>query len=303
MDREAGDEMKRALLLLPALALLAGGVGLLGLGWVGSGRALHPPVPTYAWGLGDFPALAPEIVTFPSRTGVTLAGRFFPGRSRATVVLSHGYGGDQDEVLPAAAFLHDAGFSVFTYDLRGCGQSGGAVTFGALEQDDLASAIDYLVSRPDVDPARIGAFGYSMGGAATIMAAARDERVRAVVADSAWSDVDHWLRPRLGSSLRHPADRFSMQSLLLVEWRSGLDLGALKPAAMIGRISPRPILLIHGQADTVVPPGDGEQNFAAAGEPKEAWWMPGVGHNETLRPDDAQYAGRVVAFLQRALQP
>jgi len=103
-------------------------------------------------------------------------GRFFAGSNGATIVLSHGYGGTQDELLPVVDFLARAGFSVLTYDLRGCGRSSGSGTFGALETEDLISAIDFLVARPDVDSSRVGALGFSMGAATTVMAAARDLR-------------------------------------------------------------------------------------------------------------------------------
>lgn len=292
----------RIALPLSALALALGG-GLLGLGWRASGRALRPPPATSPWRLADFPALAPEPVSFVSRTGVTIAGRYFPGRSRAAVILTHGYGGNQDELLPVASFLHDAGFGVLTYDSRGCGASGGTLSFGALEQLDLRSAVDYLVARPDVDPGKIGAFGFSMGAATTIMAAADDARIAAVVDDSGWADAYSWLRPGGWSDLLHPNDRFSSLSLAFVERRAGLDLGALRPVEVVGRLAPRPILIIHGAADDVVLPGDSERVYAAAGEPRELWLVPGLAHGATIQPPSAAYAARVVAFYRQALRP
>src|SRR5207302_3968815 len=132
--------------VLVRLLLVAG--ALLGLGWKASGHAMHPGAPAYPWAVGDFPNLDGKEVTVTSRTGVELAGRFFAGRSRATIILSHGYGGNRDEMLPVANSLHDAGFSVFSYDLPGCGGSGGQVTFGAKEAEDLRSVLDYLTTRP-----------------------------------------------------------------------------------------------------------------------------------------------------------
>ncbi|HUZ00241.1 MAG TPA: alpha/beta fold hydrolase [Thermomicrobiaceae bacterium] len=283
-----------------ATAILAVIVGVLtGLAWRASENATHPPAAAYAWHLRDYPALRPQEVTFRSATGVTLAGRFFSGATRQTIVLLHGYGGTQDEMLPVADALNRAGFSVFTYDQRGCGRSGGVITFGALEQRDLSSAVDYLTARGEVES--FGALGFSMGGATTVMTAARDPRIQAVVADSAWSNVYHWLRPSLRGALLHPSAPFSPASLKLVEVRSGIDLGTLRPVDLIGRISPRPLLLIHGTADTIVPPADSRQNFAAAGEPKALWWVSNAAHGQTLRPGHAAYMDRVVAFFLQAL--
>jgi pimeloyl-ACP methyl ester carboxylesterase len=282
------------LLLLAALALLA-------FAWKASGDAMHPGAGSYDWNLDDFPRLQPEDVRVNSRTGAVLAGRFFSGSSRATVVLVHGYGGNQDEMLPVASALNDAGFSVFSFDLRGCGRSTGEVTFGAREQDDLASVVDYLTTRDDVDAERIGALAFSMGAATTLMTAAHDTRIKAVVDDSGWSDVRHWLRPRMLDVFIHPRDRFTPLSLKLVELRSGIDFDRLRPRDVVARIAPRPLLIVHGSEDDVVPPSDGDELLAAAREPKELWRVDGAAHTDTLRPGGATSSDRVVSFFRRAL--
>ena len=81
--------------------------------------------------------------------------------------------------------------------------------------------MDYLASRPDVDPEQIGAFGFSMGGSTTLLAAARDPRIKALAADSAWSDVRRWLRPSVAAVFTHPRDRFNALSLKIAEIRTG----------------------------------------------------------------------------------
>ena len=281
------------------LLVVAG--ALVGLSWRASGQAIHPASAVVASGLDDHPNLSAEHVEVTSNTGAVLAGRFFRGSTKATIVLSHGYGGNQDELLPTASALHDAGFSVFTYDLRGCGQSAGAVTFGAREQDDLRSVIDYLTTRLDVDANRIGALGFSMGASTTIMAAARDPRIKAVVDDSGWSDVYHWLKPSIRAVFIRPGDRFSALSLKFAELRADIALDHLKPKEDIARIAPRPLLIIHGTADESVPPGDSEENFASAREPKELWTIEGARHGATIAPGGPNSSGRVIEFFRRAL--
>ena len=106
-------------------------IGLLGVGWVGSERAIHPARAHYP-GPAEFPDLHPQPITFDSRTHTRIAAEFFPGEKHATIVLSHGYGDNQAQMLPYAQFLHNDGFSVLTYDMRNRGESGGdAVTLGA----------------------------------------------------------------------------------------------------------------------------------------------------------------------------
>jgi uncharacterized protein len=280
------------LLIAAALATLA---------WRASSEAIHPAGGAYEWSLADYPQLRAEEVKVTSRTGALLAGRFFPGRSRATIVVSHGYGGSQDELVPVAAALHDGGLSVFSYDMRGCGRSTGEITFGAREQDDLRSVLDYVTSRDDVDRDRIGALGFSMGASTTLMAAADDERVKAVVDDSGWSDVYSWLRPKAADVFVHPRHRFTPLSMLFVEWRTGIDFDELKPARVLERIAPRPLLIIHGTADDAVLPADSDENFAAAREPKELWRVEGAVHGATIEPGGPTSSRRVVEFFRKAL--
>jgi pimeloyl-ACP methyl ester carboxylesterase len=140
------------------LAIAAATVGavvaiLFGLAWRASSDIMYPARPHYAWNLADYPALAAvlEPLRVRSSTGVTLLGRFFPGRYDATIVLSHGYGGDQDEMLPVANTLHATGFTVVTYNERGRDGSGGTATKGPLEAKDLRSVIDTVARHAHVN--------------------------------------------------------------------------------------------------------------------------------------------------------
>lgn len=288
--------------LLLAVLLVAGGA-LGGVGWVGSERALHQGPKSYRWRLADYPDLRPARVMIPSSTGITIAGTFFPGRSRATIIVSHGYGNSQDEVLPLAAFLQHAGYSIFTYDMRSRGGSGGdAITMGALEQDDLISVVDYLVTRPDVDQGRIGALGISLGGATTLLAAARDPRIRAVVDDCGFTDITSVTDTAFEHFIGLPAFPFSPITVEISEWRLGRSVSDVRPIDVVGRISPRPLLIIHGSADQEVPATHSERIYAAAGNPKELWLVPGAGHGmDAWETATAEYEQRVIAFFRRAL--
>jgi uncharacterized protein len=277
------------------LVVLAGAALLVvALAWRASTAAMHPAAAPLATGAGG---LAGEAVTVASPTGAALAGRFYRGRSGATVVLSHGYGGTQDELAPVVSALQARGLSVFTYDLRGCGGSTGAVTFGALESLDLGAVVDHVASRTDVDATRIGAYGFSMGGATTLLGAASDPRIRAVVADSAWAEAHRWLRP----SPFRLRDRFSSLSLRLVELRAHVDLGALRPTDVVEEIAPRPLLVVHGDADEVVWVADARELAQRAGDSATLWIVPGAAHGATVAPGGAASSGRVADFFERSL--
>jgi dipeptidyl aminopeptidase/acylaminoacyl peptidase len=270
-----------------------------GAAWLWAGR-MADPRPSDTFHISDYPGLKFEPVTFVSRTGVVLTGRFFPGHGGATVVLTHGYGGSQDEMLPVADLLAHAGFGVLTYDSRGMGGSEGSPTLGRLEQQDLRSAIDYVVSRPDVDTARIGAMGHSTGGATTVLAAAYDDRIRAVVTDAGWSNIRHWLEPSSRDSFKGVTPVADL-ALRMLEYRADLDMDELRPVEVINRISPRPLLIVHGADDPVVPATDAQENYDAAGSGKELWIIPGAGHGDTVTLKVPGYGARIVSFFEVAL--
>lgn len=292
------------------LRILAGGIAallvvcaiLVVLAWRDSNELMNWPPAHYAWNLGDYPALAKvsEPFVVHSRTGVTLTARFFRGRDRATIVLSHGYGGDQDEMLPVAARLHAAGFTVITYNERGRAGSGGQGTWGALETQDLRSVIDAVARHPYVDPNKIAEFGFSIGADISILEAAADPRVKAVVADGSWPSLTGYLKSRLNDQITHPTAWLSFR---LLELRTGANLGAVNPAAVIARISPRPILLMDGLADTDVTPRGTTANFAHAKSPRQLWLAKGEGHEDTVRPGGAATSPRLSAFFAHALLP
>jgi fermentation-respiration switch protein FrsA (DUF1100 family) len=287
------------------LLVLAGLVAtLLGVtGWIGSERAIHPAANRYAWRLADYPDLRPQIISFDSRTHITIAGSFFPGSRRTTIVLSHGYGDNQEQMLPYAEFLHKAGITVFTYDMRNRGRSGGgATTLGALEAIDLISAVDYLMTRDDIDKDRLGALGVSLGGATTLLAAASDTRIKAVVDDSGFSDAPGVIATSFEHFIGLPAFPFAPLTVAISEFRAGVSLRQLRPVDVVGRISPRPLFIIHCMADRVVPAEHSKRIFEAAKEPKQAWWIPTGGHIDGHVVAPQEYERRVIEFLDRSLR-
>lgn len=222
-----------------------------GVGWVGSERALHPGYYHYSWSLANYPDLQPEPLEMNSSTGAHLRGRFFVGFRHALIVLVSGYGDTEDQMLPFAEFLHRAGYSTLTFNARARATSGGEyVTLGALEQKDLISVLDYAASRKDVDSHRIGLLGISMGGATAILAAAQDQRVRAVVDDSGFSDAPGVIRAGFEHFIHLPAFPLAPVTVWIASHRAGIDVSRVRPVDVIQEISPRPILIIHALPTT-----------------------------------------------------
>ncbi|MEK6207090.1 MAG: alpha/beta fold hydrolase [Chloroflexota bacterium] len=219
------------------------------------------------------------------------------------VVLVHGFKTSREEMVPWARFLHDGGYNVLLLDTRGCGKSGGStVGLGATEPHDVALAVD--AARAEFGTTKVAVLGISLGPGAVILAAANDPDISAVIADSAWTDQDFQLA-RLSfvqaGPIRVPLLPYGVGA---VNALVGADVTTARPLDAIGRISPRPILLIHSADDeNATTPVDGARRlFAAAGEPKQLWVAPRGGHVGALNAFPAEYRARVLDFLGFSLR-
>ncbi|MBN2305931.1 MAG: alpha/beta fold hydrolase [Anaerolineae bacterium] len=237
-------------------------------------------------------------VIFTSSDEITISGWYVPSQNGATVILAHGFGGNREDLLPEAGLLAGHGYGVLLFDFRGHGISGDALrTVGNHEQRDLTAAIDFVIAQPEVDPAHVGAIGFSMGAATLAHVAAKDERLRAVVIESAFDTLDnvvHDMTSLFGPLTEWPA-RWSLQ-------REGLDIDAVRPVDVVCNISPRPVFLIYGNQDDTVPDGAQAVMFAAACDPAETWLIRGAGHENFLDYAGEEYAARLLDFFDRELQ-
>jgi fermentation-respiration switch protein FrsA (DUF1100 family) len=246
--------------------------------------------------------LHPEDIHVRTADNVLLDGLFFPGARPSLVILASGYGDTQVQMFSIAEFLHHAGFSVLTYNSRARATSGGQyVTLGAFEQQDAVSVVNYAIGRSDVDASRIGILGISMGGAVAILAAAKDQRIRAVVDDSGFSDAPGVISASFEHFIHLPAFPFAPITVGIADLRAHVDVNRVRPVDVIGKISPRPLLIIHDSGDSVVPVDNSLRNFAAAGQPKELWLVADSGHGQAQTKAEPEYQVRVTRFFEQAL--
>jgi fermentation-respiration switch protein FrsA (DUF1100 family) len=79
-------------------------------------------------------------------------------------------------------------------------------------------------------------------------------------------------------------------------------MNRVRPMDVIGKISSRPLLIIHENGDSIVPVDNSFRNFAAAGQPKELWLVPGSEHGQAQTSAKREYQARVTRFFQAALR-
>jgi fermentation-respiration switch protein FrsA (DUF1100 family) len=172
---------------------------------------------------------------------------------------------------------------------------------GHLETNDVIGAVQYLKERPEVDPARIGVMGFSMGAAATIQAAARCPDIATVVADSAYASFIDAAKYSFSVVTRVPHFPMAPLAMRWAKWIVHVDASQLRPIDVIGRIAPRPIMLTHGALDEIVPVRHVHTLFQAAEEPKELWVVPEAHHVGARDMDPEGYFQRVEGFLRHSL--
>ncbi|MGB2693991.1 MAG: alpha/beta hydrolase [Dehalococcoidia bacterium] len=291
--------IRRLVLLASVLSVVP-----LGVAWAISQRVLHPPRKQEDHDLNDFDLPAKD-VTFFSSDGTRLSGWFIPapgvGPSPA-VVLSHGWSRSRCELLPHADILHRAGFAVLMFDYRHRGESGGAaITMGLRERDDLSAAIDTLASRPEVDPARVGVFGMSMGSVVAILVAAEDQRVRALTVEAPYSSQDTLMTRSLQHYFKLPTLGIGAVAKRVIDLRLGEPLALANARDAVQSHSPRPVYVIADEHDAVVGCDETERVFEAALEPKRFWLIPGADHARGWQAAPEEYERRLVAFFRDTL--
>ena len=216
--------------------------------------------------------------------GVKLHAWFAPAESaQATLLLSHGNGGNISYRYLLMRSLQRRRFNVLMYDYRGYGRSEGTPTENGIYTDGRAF-FDYLLTQPEVDQRKIVLWGTSLGGAvATDLATHRP--AAGLILESTFTsgqDVARILYPLL------PVAPFMHSKFNTLEKIKTLHL---------------PLLIMHGDLDEILPVGLGRQLFAAANDPKEFYEIPGARHNDTFFVGGDEYFDRVAHFVQRSVNP
>jgi fermentation-respiration switch protein FrsA (DUF1100 family) len=241
--------------------------------------------------------LAYEDVFFTSSDGTRLGGWFFPARVEAgkwplgTVLQFHGNAENRSTHYSSLAWVVSAGYNFFAFDYRGYGNSEGAPDQAGVYRDGLA-AIDYVQRKvPAVAGERdVILFGQSLGTGVL----ARDyqdvtdrSRILSVVMEAPFTSYKAMAREFLSRSF---------VTWLLQPLGSLLVSDAYSPEHSYAKISPTPLLVVHGDQDQVVPFHQGELVFAGAHEPKMFWRVAGARHLQAFDVNHGEYRRKILAY-------
>ena len=274
---------------------------------------IHPPRPQ----TNDHPrryGLDYEPVSFQTSDGLTLRGWFIPaaslsdnqqdkktGDTCATILVGHGYPFDKANILRHALFLHSR-FHLLLFDFRYFGESDGAyTTAGVKETRDFQAAVEFAKSRRDVDPARIGAMGFSMSASVFILT--RHPDIKAIVADSPYATLEGVIAGQfffLPGLTKWPL-------VALTKFYAGIFPGVkvsdAAPAEVVNELT-HPLLIIHGEADSQIPLEHSRTILANANpDTTELWIVPGADHGLAHALEGYRYETRIKQFFERTLCP
>ena len=228
------------------------------------------------------------------------------GERRAAFMVLHGFGSNHtsSNVLQPSKILGDLGYVTLGFDMRGCGTSEGERgNLICLEQvEDTRNALTFLAKHPAVDPERIGVIGSSFGGAVAVYSGGVDQRIAAVISNGGWGDGERKFRGQ------HPGEAWKKFSDMLENGRgyrakhgkplmvprydivpipehlrthvvpgsvqmfpseTAQSMYDFRANDVVGKIAPRPLLLLHSSDDHVTPVEQSIELFRHAGQPTE----------------------------------
>lgn len=249
-------------------------------------------------------------ISLTSEDGIPLQAWYIPAIDpRGVVVLLHGMDGmDASSFLPHAIYLHEAGYTSVVLDMRAHGRSGGnRIGFAFEEPQDVSAVLNWIASQNELEDVPVALMGFSMGGATAIRTAAVRPDVNAVISVSSFSSIDKMLgqgmllmgAPKGMIRIYTPFMRLGLLTLY------GVWPATASPEHDITLISPRPVLLLHGSADSQIPVEQAYCLQEAGGQNVELQIFEGADHlvfrGDGTGFEDVDFRQAVLDFLTSSL--
>lgn len=238
----------------------------------------------------DIQRHAPQDVYFKSSDGLTLHGWYFRAREeKGTILVCHGNVENISTHVKLDLWLIDAGYNLFIFDYRGYGKSEGTPDVKGIHLDAEAALETLLFTLPRTNQDHVIVFGKSLGGAVSIYTVANSpfkNRIKALILDSPFSSYRRIAREKIADSIIGWPFQYPLSFLVNDEY---------SPEKYIARVSPIPIVIIHGNGDTIVPERHGRILYDAALPPKKFWELAHPGH--VLAQADEETRKKLLNYL------
>lgn len=281
------------LILVTMLALLlAFTITILWVSYQQTINYLHPARQTASGSLLRVSGIDFQEIELVTEDNVRLSAWYTPPKNGALILVAHGYGDKRTESYHILFASH--GYGVIAWDFRAHGESEGDFSsLGYYEILDAKAALAFALAQRGVE--HIGAWGGSMGAVTMIRATAQYPEIEALVADSPFVTLKEEMDLRVPVPMMRSLIRF------FAEKRSGVTINAVSPIDDITRISPRPVFLIQGMGDGMVPLDSAQRLYDAAGEPRQLWTENDVPHLNMYAYYQTRYTKRVIKFFDEYL--
>lgn len=270
----------------------------------------------------DFEPLQGEPVAFTAFDGMRLNGMLIKAPHdqprRGLIVFAHEFCSDLWSCARYCRPLWEAGYDIFTFDFRNQGQSESEPHYTPRQwvsdreiadiRGALAFSKNWLEERGL--PRRIGVFGVSRGGCAGLLAAAEDDDIAAIAVDGAFSTdrtleylMERWayIFARVRLMYEPPVVWRFLRWILVTFARFEFRCSFPSVRKAVARLSPRPVLFIHGERDSYLPVEQSRLLYALAPQPKFLWIAPGARHNQAVIVHPQRYAALSARFFNRYL--
>jgi len=245
--------------------------------------------------------------------------RFHTPKPKAIVIVLHDLQKmDASSILDYGKFFKSAGYEAFCLDLRAHGFSKGKkICFGYEETKDVRALIDWINQRPEYRGKKIILYGLGMGGAVAINTAAELDEVKIVVSVNAFESIEHqlmdqcnkgkyiksFLKVKFFKKVINYFYKPSVQFILALNYH--VNPRKSSPRNNILKLSPRPVLIIHGEQEREILIRHAQIIKNNASEGTELWIVKGKQHLvelEILSPQNEWYQSHILDFIEHNLK-
>lgn len=245
-----------------------------------------------------------EHVSITASDGYIMTGTYIknPIPTDKSVLIMHGLYQNRSMSISYVPLYQKLGFNVLLVDLRGHGESQGELTWGKNETTDIDKWMEYL--KDQKGNRIIGIQGISLGAAYALLHSGSNSPINAdfYVEDSSYDDLSDIYQEKLQSFLQlDNNDTFIVHVLWFycqaaMYWHTGETMTSLSPLRAVFH-DQKPILFLHGGADTLVPVSSMQKLYAACPSYKELHIFPNAQHAVAISSDPDEYYNVLKQFL------